>query len=146
MVKDFVPFYQSRVVLAFTSNSKLRSVYRSSGNSKLYENEMYRIGGMGTIRGFNQETVLSSAYSIATAEIHLRVSEGSGFFFFADKGYVKSYELGFNKDSWPLGLGIGLNLVTKAGLFNLSYAVGKGFGQSIGFKDAKVHFGIATVF
>jgi outer membrane protein assembly factor BamA len=146
LAKCFIPFYENRLVLAFTSNSRIRTLYRSGSSSKLYENEMYRIGGMITIRGFNQEAVLSTAYSISTAEVYLRVSEGSGFFLFADKAFVKSYELGFRKDSWPLGLGVGLNLVTKAGLFNLSYAVGEGFGQSIGFKDAKVHFGIATIF
>ncbi len=146
LVRAFIPLYENSIIFALSSNSKAKLVYNSSGSSKLYENEMYLIGGMGTIRGFNQEAVLSSAYSIASAEIHLRISEGSGFFLFADKGFVKTYELNQIKATWPIGIGIGLNLVTKAGLFNLSYAVGKGFGQSLSFGDAKVHFGIATVF
>lgn len=145
-VKAFMPLYEERIILALVSNSKIKDVYSSKSSTKLYENEMYRVGGMGSIRGFNQESVLSRAYSVATAELHLRVSEGSGFYFFIDKAFVKSYELGLSRDSWPMGLGIGLNLVTKAGLFNLSYAVGDGFGQSISFRDAKVHFGIATLF
>ncbi|NOU17264.1 MAG: BamA/TamA family outer membrane protein [Bacteroidales bacterium] len=146
LVKGFVPLHENRLILALISNSKIKGVYNSTANTKLYENEMYRIGGMETIRGFNQEEILSQAYSIASAEIHLRISEGSGFYLFADKGFVKGYESGKNNDAWPLGLGIGLNLVTKSGLFNLSYALGEGFGQSISLRDAKVHFGISTVF
>ncbi|MHC1705415.1 MAG: BamA/TamA family outer membrane protein [Tenuifilaceae bacterium] len=145
-VTEFIPLYENMLILSISSKSRIKTVYKSEGNTKLYENELYRIGGMSSIRGFNQESILSKAYSIATAEIHLRVSEGSGFYLFADKGFVKTYEPNQYKDSWPLGFGIGLNLVTKAGLFNLNYAVGEGFGQTISLRDAKVHFGIATIF
>jgi len=143
---EFIPLYENMLILSVNSKSKIKTVYKSEGNTNLYENELYRIGGMSTVRGFNQESILSKAYSIATTEIHLRVSEGSGFYLFADKGFVKTYEPNQYKDSWPLGFGIGLNLVTKAGLFNLNYAVGEGFGQTISLRDAKVHFGIATIF
>jgi len=146
LARGFIPLYESRLILALISNSKIKGIYNSTTSSKLYENEMYRIGGMETIRGFNQEEILSQAYSIASAEIHLRISEGSGFYLFADKGFVKVSESGQNNDAWPLGLGIGLNLVTKSGLFNLSYALGDGFGQAMSLRGAKVHFGISTVF
>ncbi len=145
-VRGGIPLYENRLILVLISNSKIKGIYNSTTSSKLYENEIYRIGGMETIRGFNQEEILSQAYSIASAEIHLRISEGSGFYLFADKGFVKVSESGENNDAWPLGLGIGLNLVTKSGLFNLSYALGDGFGQSISLRDAKVHFGISTIF
>ncbi|NVO12088.1 MAG: hypothetical protein HXX16_19170 [Bacteroidales bacterium] len=144
--RGYIPLYENRLILSLISNSKIKGIYNSKVSMKLYENEMYRIGGMETIRGFNQEEILSQAYSIASAEVHLRISEGSGFYLFADKGFVKVYESVKNNDAWPLGLGIGLNLVTKSGLFNLSYALGDGFGQSMSLKDAKVHFGISTVF
>lgn len=145
-VEGLISVYEKRFIVALRSNSKISAIYGTNGSKTLFENEMYRVGGMGTVRGFNQESILSSAYSIATLELHLRVSEGSGFFLFADKAFIKTYELGQRKDAWPLGVGIGLNLLTKAGLFNLSYALGNGFGQSISFSEAKVHFGIATVF
>lgn len=146
LVRGFFPLYENRLIFALISNSKIKGIYNSKVSTKLYENEMYRIGGMETIRGFNQEGILSQAYSIASTEIHLRISEGSGFYLFADKGFVKVSESDQNNDAWPLGLGIGLNLVTKSGLFNLSYALGDGFGQSMSLRDAKVHFGISTVF
>ncbi len=146
LVEGFIPLYENRFILALRSNSRLRAIYNTKGSTTLFENEMYRVGGMGTIRGFNQESVLSSVYSIATTELHLRMSEGSGIYLFADKAFVKAYELGHGNDRWPLGVGLGINMVTKAGLFNLSYALGQGFGQNLGFRDAMVHFGIATVF
>ncbi|RPH31919.1 MAG: hypothetical protein EHM93_11670 [Bacteroidales bacterium] len=144
--ETFIPLYEKRFVLGIRSNSKVRAIYNTKGSTTLFENEMYRIGGMGTIRGFNQEAVLSTAYSIASLELHLRTSEGSGIYLFTEKAFVRAYELGFSRDRWPMGLGIGLNMVIKAGLFNLSYALGQGFGQSLSTRDAKVHFGIATTF
>ena len=146
LAEGFIPIYENRFILGLRSNSKIRAIYNTKESTMLFENEMYRVGGMGTIRGFNQESILSSAYSIATAEFHLRMSEGSGIYLFADKAFVKAYEFGHSNDRWPLGLGIGLNMVTKAGLFNLSYALGQGFGQSLGTRDAKVHFGISAFF
>lgn len=146
LVRGFVPLYENRLFLALISNSKIKGIYNSTASSKLYENEMYRIGGMETIRGFNQEEILSQAYTIASAEIHLRISDGSGFYLFTDKGFVKVYDSVKNNDAWPFGLGIGLSLVTKSGIFNLSYALGDGFGQSMTLRDAKVHFGILATF
>jgi len=145
-IEGYIPLQESRFILALRSNSKARAIYNTSGSKALYSNEMYLIGGMGTIRGFNQETVLTDMYSIASVELHLRLTEGSGIYLFGDKGYVNANELGETKVYWPLGVGLGLNLVTKAGLFNLSYALGQGFGQSIGVKDAKVHFGVVATF
>lgn len=144
--ESYIPIYVNRLILATRSNSKLKMLYSSSSSGKIFENEMYHIGGMGTIRGFNQEMILSQAYSVASVELHLRVSEGSGVYLFTDKAFVKAYELGNRKDAWPLGLGLGINLATKAGQFNLSYALGQGFGQSLGTRDAKVHFGVLAVF
>ncbi len=144
--ESYIPLYENRLILATRSNSKLKTLYSSGSSGTLFENEMYHIGGMGTIRGFNQEMILSQAYSVASVELHLRISEGSGIYLFTDKAYVKVYELGYRKDAWPLGLGLGINLATKAGQFNLSYALGQGFGQSLGTRDAKVHFGILAVF
>ncbi|HCT30960.1 MAG TPA: hypothetical protein DIW31_09560 [Bacteroidales bacterium] len=145
-IENYIPLYESRVILATRLNSKIKTIYGPNKSVSLFENEMYRIGGMSTIRGFNQEMILSQAYSIASLELHLRMSEGSGVFLFTDKAFVKVYELGYRKDTWPLGLGLGINLATKAGIFSLSYALGQGFGQSIGTRDAKVHFGISAVF
>jgi len=142
----YFPIHENRLIFAVRTNSKVRTIYNTKGRYTLFNNEMYKIGGMGTIRGFNQETILSSAYSVATLEFHLRMSEGLGIYIFSDKAYAKTYESGESKNNWPLGVGIGLNMVTKAGLFNLSYALGKGFGQNLGIKDAKVHFGIVAVF
>jgi len=145
-IEGYIPLRENRFILTLRSNSKARAIYNTNGSKALYSNEMYLIGGMGTIRGFNQETVLTDKYSIASVELHLRFTEGSGIYIFGDKGYVNANELGKSKDYWPLGVGIGLNMLTKAGLFNLSYALGKGFGQSFGTKDAKVHFGIVATF
>lgn len=144
--ESYIPVYLDRLIFAARLNSKVKTLYHSKESSSLFENEMYRVGGMGTIRGFNQEMIFSQAYSATSLELHLRLNEGSGIYLFTDKAFVKVYEFGNKKDAWPLGMGIGINLATKAGFFNLSYALGQGFGQSLSSRDAKVHFGILMSF
>jgi len=54
----------------------------------------------------------------------------------------------FNKNiySRPFGLGVGLSFETKAGIFNISYAIGKQFDNPLEFRNARVHFGITNLF
>jgi outer membrane translocation and assembly module TamA len=46
----------------------------------------------------------------------------------------------------PYGFGAGVSFETKAGIFSLSYALGKQFSNPINFKSAKIHFGIVSYF
>lgn len=145
-VKNFIPLLQKKIILAIQETSRLKSFFNSNNSNSFFENELYKIGGIGTIRGFNQESILASAFGILAVEIHYRLSEGSGFYLFSEKGYVKTINQGLKSDEWPFSSGVGLSLMTRAGLFNLSYALGKGFGQSFTLKDAKIHFGISNYF
>jgi hypothetical protein len=45
-----------------------------------------------------------------------------------------------------LGTGFGMALETKAGILNLSYAVGKRNDASFSFRQSKIHFGFVSIF
>jgi hypothetical protein len=47
---------------------------------------------------------------------------------------------------FPFGFGAGITFTTKAGLFYLSYALGKQLGNPISFRTGKIHFGLAVQF
>jgi hypothetical protein len=47
---------------------------------------------------------------------------------------------------FPFGFGAGIAFTTKAGLFYLSYALGKQLDNPISFKTGKIHFGLAVQF
>jgi outer membrane protein assembly factor BamA len=117
-------------------------------NKSASQNELFRIGGQKLLRGFDDESILVSFYNIATAEFRYLISRNSYFSLFFDGAYVEQQSLEIQKiSSTPFGFGIGMAFETRAGIFGLSYAVGKLNNQSkLQFKNAKIHFGYVSLF
>ena len=61
---------------------------------------------------------------------------------------ITNDEESINLEKWPFGFGLGLTLETKAGLFGLSYAIGKDSDPSrfVNLRNAKIHFGYVNYF
>lgn len=112
----------------------------------LYQNELYRIGGNRLLRGFDEESVLASAYGILTIEPRLLLNQNSYLFAFLDYAYLQDKSIGNSVTDFPLGFGIGLSLGTPAGIVRMSYAMGKQSGNPIDFRAAKIHFGYVNYF
>ncbi len=114
----------------------------------IFKNEMYQIGGYKLLRGFDEESIYASSYAVLTAEYRVFIGLNSCFFGFADGGWVQNNAYGEvqQKNHTYLGLGIGMAFETKAGIFNLSYAVGKRDDMPINFRQSKIHFGLVSLF
>lgn len=112
----------------------------------MFRNEVHRIGGMQTIRGFDEESIFASAYSIFTLEYRFLLEQNSNIFAFFDGGW---YELN-TRDTYvrdnPLGLGLGISFETGAGIFSLTYALGRQQGNPILLRAGKIHFGFVSFF
>ena len=122
---------------------KLRVQSGYINTKKLFKNELYRIGGLSTLRGFDEESIYASQYLIGSSEIRFLFEENSAFFAFYDQAYYKSIEV---KNDNPAGFGAGIEFQTKAGIFTFSYALGHQLGNSVQFKTARVHFGFVNRF
>jgi outer membrane protein assembly factor BamA len=109
-------------------------------------NELYRIGGTNTIRGFDAESLYSNLYNVTTAELRLLFSTNSYFSVFADWAYVQSNSRTQNLTDQLIGFGAGLALETKIGIFGISYALGSSQQIPLELKNAKVHFGYVNLF
>ena len=119
--------------------------YGLFGEEDFYsENELHRIGGFGSLRGFNEESVFASTYGIASLEYRFMPNDGFYISVFGDYGFVENKSSGLNENL--LGLGTGISFLTQLGVFNLSYAVGKQSDSSFDFRNSKIHFGILTRF
>ena len=112
----------------------------------LYQNEIYRIGGNRLLRGFDEESVLASAYAVLTIEPRLLLNETSYLFAFLDYAYLQNLSIGNQIRDFPFGFGLGLSLSTPAGIVRVSYAVGQQLQQPIDFRVAKIHFGYVNYF
>ncbi len=115
-------------------------------SSDLYINELYKIGGSNILRGFNQNSIYASLYSVFSIEPRLLIGKNSAVYLFFDYAYYQSKTNNIDISDRPFGFGLGLNIDTKAGIFRLAYALGKQFDNHIKFSNSKVHFGFAVRF
>ena len=111
-----------------------------------YRNELFLIGGYKLLRGFDEESILAAQYAVGTLEYRYLIGLNSFLFTFVDAGWAKNNVPGYNLNSTFLGLGLGLAFETKAGIFNISYAMGKRQDTNLNFHDAKIHLGYVSFF
>ncbi len=115
-------------------------------SDNVFENEMYRIGGNRLLRGFDEESIYASLFDVVTIEYRFLLSQNSHFNLFFDGAYVENRVGGSYSNDFPFGFGAGLAFETKAGLFGVSYALGRQQETQIDFKSAKIHFGYVNYF
>jgi outer membrane protein assembly factor BamA len=113
---------------------------------QLLLNELFQIGGIKTLRGFDEESIFASGYAIGTIEYRFLLSRLSYLFGFVDGAYVERKTSFDQKGKFYGGAGLGISLETKTGLFSLAYAAGKRPDAPINFREAKIHFGFITLF
>jgi translocation and assembly module TamA len=115
---------------------------------RLYTNDLFRLGGLNSLRGFNENQFYASSYAIATAEFRQFISTDSYVFLFADQAYFRHDVQRDKYDDLPTGLGTGLSFRTAAGMFQFVYSVGQSnfANQSFGLKSSKIHFGLTSRF
>lgn len=116
------------------------------GGVSMFENELFRIGGNNTLRGFNEESIFASAYSILNLEYRYLLEENSFLFLFVNGAYYENRAVNRNVEDRPYGFGAGMSFETKAGIFSISYALGSQFGNPVETRTAKVHFGLTSLF
>ncbi|MEZ4807094.1 MAG: hypothetical protein R2815_06405 [Flavobacteriales bacterium] len=115
-------------------------------NDDLYRNELYRIGGLRSLRGVNESSIFCSAYAIGTLEYRFVFEENSNFFLFVDQAWWEDAAQETLITDTPLGFGAGATFETKAGLFSLTYALGQQFQNPIELRTGKIHFGFISLF
>lgn len=113
----------------------------------VFNNEQYRLGGNKLLRGFDEESLFATRFSVVTAEWRLLLGLNSFLAAFADYGYLENVTNRTRAFLHPLGMGAGLNFETQAGIFGISLAVGRrDNGQPVDFRALKFHLGYVSLF
>lgn len=107
--------------------------------------DMARVGGLKSLRGFNENFYYVTHYSLLTFEYRYFLESNSYVMLFYDQAYIYNQVQNHYTD-FPLGVGAGISFTTKAGLFQLVYALGKSKEQDFKFNLSKIHFGLITRF
>ncbi len=115
-------------------------------NPFLYTNDLFRIGGMQSLRGFDESSLYLSGYAFSTLEWRYLLDEFSYLNVFTDAGWVFRQTATDAFSSPVLSFGGGLSFDTPAGQFSVMYALGGRQGQGFDFQRSKLHLGYVARF
>jgi outer membrane protein assembly factor BamA len=115
-------------------------------NPTLFRNELFQIGGYRLLRGFDEASLFVNQYQVLMLEPRYLLSQNSYLFTFADVAILNSKYIDANKLKQGLGIGAGISLETRNGMFNFMYALGNNLSGGIQFRNSKIHFGYVNTF
>jgi outer membrane protein assembly factor BamA len=144
--------YNGSVLAEYYYNLSGRHVLKLAANGafisadNLFQNELFRIGGLHTLRGFDEESIHASSFGVITLEYHYILEQNSYLFVFGDGCWYENNSLNTYVHDTPYGFGAGISFDTKAGIFSISYALGKQFNNPIEIKSGKISFGFVSLF
>ena len=137
--------YYIPIVGKFVLKSKATGKYMFS-NLDFYVNELNKFGGFNSLRGFDEDEILATEFSMLSLEMRYLYEKKSNFFVFFESAYFKRKSVTEKFNDTPFGFGLGTLFETQAGFFSISYALGKQQSNPIQLSGSKVHFGYINRF
>lgn len=104
------------------------------------DNELFRIGGANSIRGFNEQSIFTNSYTYFNFEYRYLTSEKSYFYTITDYSIIDS------NNSKKLGLGLGYMFFSKKTLINIAFAIGKENNTPFKTKNSKLIINLINYF
>ncbi len=123
-------------------NLKSQNVYLKSDTYLI--NELFRFGGINSIRGFNENSLQGNLFGSLLLEYRYLTTSNLYIHSITDYAYLQ--DKATNQNNSLLGLGVGLGLLTKNGLFKIVYANGSTGSQNIELKNSIVQISFKSQF
>lgn len=122
----------------------LASVVQIIDSDQYLNNELYRLGGLRSMRGFEENSLIASSFYSLQTEIRYFLSSDLYVNSVLDYGYYQNELVNLKENLVSFGFGIGLN--TKGGLLRLIFANGRSSQQKFNFQNTQVHLSLNTFF
>lgn len=151
-LKNFQGQYALKAELYSPINSsqtiKMGCYFSQIVADQIYFNELFREGGLNSLKGFNEQSIFASNFNMLDLEYRKLLSPLSHVKCFVNGAYYedKNNSLKVPVRQTAIGFGIGASLQTSAGLLQIVYALGKTAGEPILIKNGKFHLGINSYF
>ena len=114
-------------------------------NSENYlTNELFRFGGINSIRGFNENSIDASFYSVLNSEYRYQFNQDMYVHSIIDFAYFENQIIALKQKLYSFGVGIGLQ--TGTSIIKFSIANGNTENQNFNFSNTKIHIGISSKF
>ena len=107
-------------------------------------NELYRFGGINSIRGFNENSLQGNVFGSVLTEYRYIIAPSIYVHSIIDYGFLQDQTS--NSQENLLALGFGFGLLSKNGLFNIVYANGSTGNQTIKLSNSIVHISFKANF
>ena len=132
----------------FNLNNKNSIYLRLNGallsSDDYLDNELFRFGGINSIRGFEENSLVANLYGVINTEYRYRLSNSLYIHSVFDAAYFQN-QLTDSREKL-FGFGFGLGLLTNSGLFRLNYSSGKTEDRPFKLSDSKVHVSLTATF
>jgi len=107
-------------------------------------NELFRFGGINSIRGFSENSIDATFFSVLNTEYRYQFNKGVYIHSIIDVAYFKNEITSIEENIYSFGLGVGLE--TRAGILKFSIANGNAENQDFNFSNTKIHISISSRF
>ena len=132
----------------FSLNQKNSIYIRVNGehliSDSYFENELFRFGGINSIRGFEENSLLATSYGFFNTEYRLQISKNIYIHSIIDMAYLENKII--NAIEKLYGYGFGFAILSNTGLFKLNYANGTSNNQKFKFANSKIHLSLIADF
>ena len=141
-------YYDFSAYIGFLRNFavKLRNSSRLIYSKSIFDNELMWVGGLNTVRGFDELSLPATYYTLGNIELRYLFERNSAVYVLTDAMYFGKMFTTESARNFALGIGVGIDLSTPAGIFSLVYAIGKQNSNPFSFNNSKIHFGYKSYF
>ena len=105
-------------------------------------NELYRIGGANSVRGFNEQSLFTSKFSYFNLEYRFLTSKKSFAYTISDYGEFKD----LNRSNKIYSIGAGYKFITNNSQIDINYALGKINNDRLDYKNPKIIISLISFF
>lgn len=112
----------------------------------LFINDLFRIGGLRTLKGFDEQSIFADRYLILNTEYRYLTGKKAHVMIFWNGAAYQNKVVSSGTVKYPWGFGGGGGFETNAGVFSIYYALGTAADNSLQYSQGKVHFGFINYF
>jgi len=141
---------RAETLFYYIFNLNLKNSILIKNNSRLLSsdtyltNELYQFGGVNSIRGFNENSIDASFFTVLNTEYRYQFNNNLYLHSIFDIAYFENKNIALREKLYSFGFGIGLQ--TTSGIIKFGVANGNTENQDFNFSNTKIHVSITSKF
>lgn len=135
---------QKNLTIDESQSIHLENQIKYLGSKNILFNELFQVGGINSIRGFNQNSIDTSLFTSINTEYRYLLSEGIYLHSILDYAVFEDFTT--KKTQKIYGFGLGTAILTQSGILRLSIANGSFSGANLDFSSTVAHINLLIKF